>query len=66
MTEANLIRRLQREAAKGGKSATARAYGVSGAFMWRVLAGQTPVTARLARAMGYERRVTFVRVNGQA
>ena len=43
------------------QSSWADAMGFSRQFICDVLAGRRPITERLAKALGYERRVVFVR-----
>ena len=64
MTEAGLRRRLAREIRKAGSRAmVARQYGLSPQFLGQMVNGHTPITAKLAKAMGYGRRYEYYRLS---
>ena len=67
MTNEQLVRRLEREVAEAGtKADVARKYRISQQYFGEVLRRSTPISDRLARAMGYRREFRFVRLeNGQ-
>jgi hypothetical protein len=62
-TETDLLNELRAQTGlRGGITVVAKQYGFSPAFISDVEKGHTPVTDRLAEAMGYRRVVEFERV----
>lgn len=59
MTEQRLLDILRKEAQATSGVKTAKKYRISQSFLARVLAGEQPVGAKLAGAMGYERVVSY-------
>tara|TARA_R100001086_G_scaffold180400_8_gene100217 strand:- start:1469 stop:1684 length:216 start_codon:yes stop_codon:yes gene_type:complete len=63
-TDIRNILRHRCEAA-GGQSALAREIGMSSQFINFVVNGEREVSERLARKLGYQRKVVFTRCNTQ-
>jgi plasmid maintenance system antidote protein VapI len=60
-TEADLLLELERAVDKYDSDAkAAEAFGVTRGHMSRVLRGLKPITAKIARGLGYEAQVRFV------
>ena len=59
MTEQSFLKLLRRRIEASTYRATAAEVGLSAAYLHQVVAGRSPVSDRLARALGYERVVVY-------
>ena len=59
MTQEQLVKRLRLEAEQESQPIVALRYGFSQSYLNRVLLGQSPISVRLAAALGYRRVVRF-------
>lgn len=60
--ESDLLQELIRNVDRyPSDAAAAKAFGVTRGYLSRVLRGLQPITAKIARGLGYERQICFVR-----
>lgn len=63
MTEPQFLALIRRECDKAGsQSAWAAAHGITGAYLTDILRGRRAPAAKLLKAMGYERIVSYRKV----